>query len=182
MLEPKGHYVFKVIFLGDPVVGKTSIVARYVTSSFKENYMPTLGANITSKDYDFGGRRVTLTIWDIAAQEMYKKLREKYYNGVKAVFIVYDVTRPETFQNVNSWVEDIKDFVQKNTPKVLIGNKIDLPQKVDSKAGKKLASEIGSEFIETSAKTGENVDKLFEKVTGNLMNATLRPPQEKKAK
>nr|MDO8135627.1 Rab family GTPase [Candidatus Njordarchaeum guaymaensis] len=154
---PRTDYVFKVVFVGDPAVGKTSLVAKHITSSFKDDYIPTLGANITSKDYNIAGRRVTLMIWDVASQERYKKLREKYYMGANAVFIVYDVTRPTTFENVVAWLQDVRGFIHKKIQTVLIGNKIDLTANVDTRTGKRLANRIGAKFVETSAKTGENV-------------------------
>jgi len=179
---PRAGYVFKVIFVGDPAVGKTAIVDRHVSSSFKENYIPTLGTNITTKDYDIEGRYVTLTIWDIAAQERFSKIRDKYFSGARAAFIVYDVTRPATFENIRVWLEDLERFVREKIHMILVGNKIDLPANVDRKAGERLANKIGAEFIETSARTGENVERLFEKITRNLLAAALSSSQEKKEK
>jgi len=175
----KAGFAFKVILVGDPAVGKTAIINRHVSSSFKENYIPSLGTNITSKDYDIDSRYVTLIIWDIAAQERFDNVRSKYYTGAKAAIIVYDVTRPATFDNVTFWFEDLKRFVMENLQMTLIANKIDLPAKVDSEAGKKLASKIGAKFIETSAKTGENVERLFQKLTRDLLGAVLGSSQEK---
>jgi len=164
-------FIFKVIFLGDAAVGKTSIVAKHVTSTFRENYIPSLGANITSREYSLEGKDVTLMIWDIAAQEEFSRVRHLYYRGVKAAFIVYDVTRPRTFENVVSWHDDLTTIVRKKVPIILIGNKTDLPAVVHSASGKRLADDIGADFIETSAKTGENIEKVFDKVVRKLIGA-----------
>lgn len=156
-------------------MGKTAIIDRHVSSSFKENYVPSLGANITGKDYDVDGRYATLMIWDIAAQERFDNVRIKYYTGAKAAVIVYDVTRPATLDIVTFWSDDIKQVVQGNIQMILIANKTDLPAKVESEAGKKLAGKIGADFIETSAKTGENVEGLFESITRKLLATALSP-------
>lgn len=169
-------YTFKVVFLGDAAVGKTSIVAKHVTSSFRENYLPSLGANITSKDYSIGRRTVTLMIWDIASQEGFSRVRQEYDKGARAAFIVYDVTRPGTFEDVVFWIEDVNKIVRKKIPTILIGNKIDLPAVVHFHSGQRLAEDIGADFIETSAKTGENVEKAFEKVAGKLSGASSTLP------
>jgi small GTP-binding protein len=161
-------YNFKVIFLGDAAVGKTSIVAKHVTATFRENYIPSLGANITSREYNIEGKDITLMIWDIAAQEAFSKVRQQYYNGAKAAFIVYDVTRPGTFENVVFWHDDLISIIRKKIPMILIGNKTDLRAVVQIQSGKRLADDLGADFIETSAKTGENIEQAFEKVIRKL--------------
>jgi Ras-related protein Rab-5C len=116
----RAKYVFKTVFVGDPAVGKTSIITKHVMSSFRENYIPTLGANITSNDYVVDNYGVTLLIWDIAGQEIFNRVREKYYGGAKAAFVVYDVTRPETLEGAKKWVEDLKHFIPGNIPLVVV--------------------------------------------------------------
>jgi len=169
-------YTFKVIFLGDAAVGKTSIVAKHVTSSFKENYIPSIGANITSRVYSIEGKEITLMIWDIAAQEGFSSIRYDYYQGAKAAFIVYDVTRPGTFEDVVFWHDDLSKIVRRKIPTVLIGNKADLPAIVQFQSGRRLAEDLGAEFIETSAKTGQNIEELFDKVARKLTGAASSSP------
>jgi small GTP-binding protein len=166
----RAKYVFKTVFVGDPAVGKTSIITKHVMSSFRENYIPTLGANITSNDYVVDNYGVTLLIWDIAGQEIFNKVREKYYAGAKAAFIVYDVTRPETLEGARKWVEDLKRFIPSPIPLVVIGNKIDLKRKVSKEEGDKFAKKLGATFLESSAKTGENVPQVFKEITKALIN------------
>jgi small GTP-binding protein len=165
-------YTFKVIFLGDAAVGKTSIVARHVTSTFEENYIPSIGANITSRDYSINGKDITLMIWDIAAQEGFSKVRYDYYQGARAAFMVYDVTRPGTFEDIVFWLDDLKKAVRKKIPMILIGNKIDLPDVVHVHSGQRLADDIGADFIETSAKTGQNIEEAFGKIAKKLSEAS----------
>jgi small GTP-binding protein len=167
------RFTFKVVFLGDAAVGKTSIVARHVTSCFNQDIAPSLGANLTSRDYNVAGQPVTLLIWDIAAQEAFSRVRQQYYNGAKALFLVYDVTRPGTFEDVMVWLDDFNKTVKRRVPTVLVGNKVDLPAAVPSASGEKLAHDIGASFVETSAKTGQNVEDLFEKIVSLLVKQSF---------
>ncbi len=174
------RHVFKVVIIGDPSVGKTSMVSKHVSAAFKENYIPTLGTNISSKNYNMAGNSVSLMIWDIAGQEIFKTVIEKYFGGANAGFIVYDVTRPETYESVRVWYEEMMRFVPKTTPVIVVGNKTDLPRKVDKKDGEKVAKELEADYIETSAKTGANIDQAFEKITKMLLSQVLKAPPKKK--
>jgi len=161
--------VFKIVFIGDPGVGKTSLITRYAASTFRENYLPTLGANVVAKEVSVEGRVLTVLIWDIAGQEIFSVVRDRYYNHANIAVIVYDVTARDTLKNVKVWLDDIRTYNPSNLPLVLVGNKIDLPDRVISKdEGEKAAKEIHALFIETSAKTGENVRKMFERLIGLL--------------
>jgi small GTP-binding protein len=166
------RYTYKVVFLGDAEVGKTSIVARHSTSFFTEKYMPSIGANITSRDYNIDGKDVTLMIWDIAAQEGFSRVRYDYYQGARAAFIVYDVTRPWTFDDIVFWLDDLKKSVRRKIPILLVGNKIDLPPVVLTSSGHRLADDLGADFIETSAKTGQNIEAAFDRIARKLLEAS----------
>lgn len=170
----RAKHIFKVVFVGDPAVGKTSLVARHVRSSFRENYIPSLGANITSNDYLIDNYAVTLLIWDIAGQEIFSSVREKYYGGAKAAFVVYDVTRPETLNGTKIWVDDLKKFVSPDIPLILVGNKIDLERKISRKDGEVFANKLNAQFIETSARTGDNVPEAFREIAEALINKLVK--------
>nr|MDO8098176.1 Rab family GTPase [Candidatus Njordarchaeota archaeon] len=161
--------VFKIVFVGDPGVGKTSLITRYAASTFKENYLPSLGANVVAKEVSVEGRVLTVLVWDIAGQEAFSVVRDRYYNRANIAVIVYDVTARDTLENVNVWLNDLRTYTPSNLSLVLVGNKIDLQNRVVSKEeGEKVAKSVHGIFIETSAKTGENVRKLFEKLIGLL--------------
>lgn len=156
---------YKVVLVGDPAVGKTSLVIRYATSTFETNLLPTMGVNIVAKELSIEGRIVTLVIWDIGALEHYLELRKKYYSGASIAALVYDVTRRETIENIKVWLDEVKSCFSFDIPVVLVGNKTDLPERnISREEGEKLAREIRTTLTETSAKTGENVRKLFEKI------------------
>jgi small GTP-binding protein len=146
-------------------------VARYATSQFKTDYLPTLGANVVAKEYSHEGRILTLLIWDIAGQEMFGQVRDKYYGGTSLAVLVYDITSKKTLSDTRTWLKDLKSSSSTNIPLVLIGNKIDLTNRnVSKEDGEKLAREIGASFLEASAKTGENVRKIFELVVKLLID------------
>jgi Ras-related protein Rab-11A len=181
MAEEAKEYVFKITILGDSAVGKTSLINQFVEGSFQEDYKPTLGANIVRKDVNIGDSnlKVRLIMWDLAGQEKYNVIRSMYFQGCVGALVVYDITRHQTFDNVESkWLKDFKKYVKKEGAYILIGNKIDLKDQrlVTEQEGKSLAEKIqASDFIETSAKFGENVEKAFK----NLVHQILRNYGEK---
>jgi small GTP-binding protein len=140
-----------------------------VTSSFKTDYLPTIGANVVAKEYSYEGKVLTLIIWDIAGQDMFTKVRDKYYAGGSMAVLVYDITKQATLDNAKFWLDDMKRATRSNLPVVLVANKIDLNRIVRKEDGEKLAKEIRAKLVETSAKTGENVRKLFEELVKMLV-------------
>ncbi|MGV9199070.1 MAG: Rab family GTPase [Promethearchaeia archaeon] len=169
------EFVFKVTVLGEAAVGKTSLINQYIEESFSESYKPTLGANIVRKDVmlDELDAKVRLILWDLAGQEKYSVIRSMYFQGCVGALLVYDVTRYNTYETINSrWLKDFQKYVKKEGAYILIGNKIDLEDKraVSPEQGQKLAEDItASDFIETSAKFGDNVEKAFKKLVLKIL-------------
>lgn len=161
--------------LGDAAVGKTSLINQYIEHSFQEDYKPTLGANIIRKDIYISkiNVKVRLIMWDLAGQEKYNVIRSMYFQGCVGALLVYDITRRSTFETVNSkWLRDFEKYVKKEGTYVLIGNKTDLTEQrvVSTEEGNSVMREIkASDFIETSAKYGENVEKAFENLVYNIL-------------
>ncbi len=159
------EFVFKITILGDAAVGKTSLINQFIEGSFQDDYKPTLGANIVRKDVDLDGVKVRLIMWDLAGQEKYRVVRSMYFQGCEGALLVYDITRYNTLENIDSkWLRDFKKYVKKKGVFVLIGNKSDLEEQrvVTIGRGKELAVKIkASDFIETSAKTRENIEEAF---------------------
>ena len=154
----------------------TSLINQYIEHSFKEDYRPTLGVNIITKDIEIEQIKslVRLIIWDIAGQNKYEKYRKSYYEGCSGALLVYDITRQSTFNNIESkWLKDIKANLKKKCDFLLIGNKIDLKENrtVLQDQGKNMASDINAcEFIETSAKYGDNVEAAFLNLVQHILN------------
>jgi len=160
---------FKICFLGDEGVGKTSLINRFIEKKFEIDYRPTIGANLLKKDVEFAYKdkkfTCNLILWDIAGQDRYELIRSLYLKGCVGAFLVYDCTRSKTFENItNAWLKDLLINAEKNVSFILIGNKVDLEHAklVSNEQGKELAEKIdAAEFLETSAKTGENVEDAF---------------------
>ncbi len=173
------EFVFKITVLGNSAVGKTSLINQYVESSFSEDYKPTLGANIIRKDVSINNTKIRLIMWDLAGQKKYISIRQMYFQGCVGALLVYDVTRPKTFEAVkDNWVRDLynhADFAKdgKEGSFILIGNKIDLEddRKISTSEGESLAKEINAcSYIETSAKYGENVEEAFRTLVRQILD------------
>ncbi|MFW9820536.1 MAG: Rab family GTPase [Candidatus Thorarchaeota archaeon] len=164
------EWSLKLALLGDPAVGKTSLINKYITNSFKENYQPTLGVNIVSKYVmiDEINSRIRLLLWDIAGQDKYELTRQNFFKGCVGALLVYDLTQYSSFTQIKlKWLEDFKKFSRPDGVYILIGNKSDLKDsiKISYEEGKLLSQEINAaEFIETSAKYGDNVENAFKKL------------------
>ncbi len=172
--EKDAEYCYKVIFCGDPEVGKTSTILRFTDKAFSNNYFPTLGVNILEKGLNLKkGVQVQFVLWDIAGQIKFMRMRKHFYLGTDGVFIIFDITNLESFKSVSKWLQDIKEHLHHDFPGFLLGNKSDLKsaRKISHSEAKKLAQELKLEYIETSAKTGENVDSAFLKMAEGLIKS-----------
>ena len=168
------EFVFKIVIIGDAAVGKTSLINQFVEGSFQEDYKPTLGANIVRKDVNLDNARVRLIMWDLAGQEKYRVVRSMYFQGCQGALLVYDVTRYNTLESINNkWLKDYKKHVKKKGAFILIGNKTDLQDQiaVPTEKGKELATKIkASDFIETSARLGENIEEAFSLLVNQILS------------
>ena len=167
------NWIIKLLILGDIAVGKTSLINQYIHKKFKEDYHPTLGVNMVTKEVIVEDIRARLILWDIAGQSKYDLSRTMYFQGASGALFVYDITRYSTFKSVKEkWLDDFNKYGKTKGIHILIGNKSDLKDSrlISEDDGKELAEDIGaSEFIETSAKAGENVEKAFETLVRNIL-------------
>jgi len=163
----------KVCLVGDPAVGKTSLIRRYVYDMFDDKYLYTIGAKITKKVMDISylthDVNFTLMIWDIEGQKGIGKVHSTYYKGADAAIIVCDVTMKETLENIPSWVNSVFKITGE-IPLLFLVNKTDLPNKAfDEEEIKNIVSEFNAQYLLTSAKTGENVENAFITVSKLLL-------------
>ena len=157
-------FKFKVSLFGPGGVGKTSLLIRYIKDYFNPDLKQTIGSSFLIKDVEISGRNVRLLLWDIGGQEAFQKLRTIYFKGSNAAFGVYDVTSSQSLLKLPGWVSSIKKTVKKSIPMIIVGNKIDLDRQVERTEAEDLAKRLNCEYLETSAKTGENVELAFEKI------------------
>jgi small GTP-binding protein len=162
--------MYKVVILGEPAVGKTSLRKVYLGEGFAASYQMTIGADFAIKRKGNNA----IQIWDLAGQQSFSEVRSLYYKGTQGAIIVFDITRPETYERVSLWIDEMLRQANRNLPIILVGNKADLRDtenlsisNEDAQAYAKALSEwSGFEvpFVEASAKLGLNVDLIFDKL------------------
>ncbi|MHA1649318.1 MAG: Rab family GTPase [Candidatus Helarchaeota archaeon] len=175
-MEKTKTFGFKVLVLGAPAVGKTSLIRRFTTGKFSETYSKTLGADFLIKFVDYPERsmRILLQLWDLAGDARFRFIRRDYYQEAQGALLVYDITRPNTYREIRDTHENLLTYCGR-VPCIIIGNKIDLvnERKVSYEEGANLAKELGFEFYETSAKSGEKVEKVFRRISDLIIEENL---------
>ena len=160
---------FKVVFLGDCGVGKSSLLTRFVINKFLKFNEPTIGASYINSTINIDNRKINLDIWDTAGQERFKGLVPLYYNNADCIILVYDITVKDSFENATQRLINLKSTCL-NALIFLVGNKSDLQE--ERVVQKDLVNEYSRKnniyFLETSAKNSENVDNLFKTIAKEL--------------
>jgi len=170
MAASKKTLNFKLVLLGDAAVGKSSSVERFVKDEFFEFQQPTIGAAFLTQTVALDEYIVKFEIWDTAGQERYRSLAPMYYRGAAAALVVYDITSAESFTGAKTWIEELQRQGSADIVIGLAGNKMDLETKreVPKEEAKAYAQENGCIFYETSAKTGENINHIFNAIAQKL--------------
>ena len=166
--EPKDMLTFKIIIIGNSGVGKTSITTSAVKNVFINDYKSTIGMEIFSLYLKVNDKPIKLQIWDTCGQEIYRSLIKNFYRNSSLAIIVYSIDKKNSFKDINLWIKEIRVNSSPDIKIVLIGNKSDLDKdrQVSYEEGKKyLDDDEVLKFFETSAKTGENIKKLFEEIS-----------------
>jgi len=168
-------YSKKVCLVGDPEVGKTSLVRRFVIDKYDDAYIQTIGAKVMKKNVQIRmGEKaydVTLMLWDVMGQKHFKIIESVAFQHIAGAFVVCDMTRKTTMENVKYWVDALQNVAGK-TPVIILANKVDLSNQAEYEEGDvaKKAAELGAEYYMTSARTGENVERAF----ASLAKVTLK--------
>lgn len=170
VFQGKTESIFKVIVIGDPAVGKTSLLTKFATKKFKTQYVPTVGVNIVKEQiivkYKGEEALVNLMLWDVAGQPQFYMLHKPYFNGADGMMLVFDVTRSSTFSNVKNWYNTTVKYGLSGIPRILVGNKIDLKddRKIILPMANHLSEELNAPYFESSALSGDGVNKIFDKI------------------
>jgi len=160
----KGYdYLLKLLLIGDTAVGKSSLILRFTEDIYNPTFISTIGIDFKVKTIEIDGKRVKLQVWDTAGQERYRTITTAYYRTAQGIILSYDVTNPESLENLKMWVKSIEQHASKTAYRILIGNKSDLVDKrqITTEKGRELANEFGIQFFETSAKDATSVDEAF---------------------
>ena len=157
------YYQVKFIIVGDASVGKTNIYYRFVNGNFLSEYDPTVVVDYYYQDIEIEDKLFSLQLWDTAGSEKYKSITKGYYTNSACCILVYDIEKEDSFESINNWINQVKLYSSNKIIFILVGNKYDLNEtrKVSEIQGKTLALEYGMEFLEVSAKTGYNIDEIF---------------------
>ena len=178
-------YIFKVVAIGDSMVGKTALIQRYATAQFRDNYITTMGMNLVTKNIELDDLKIEYCLWDIAGQPSFSSIVPMYYQGALGAFIVFDMTRKTTFDNVSRWMAELKQHTGV-IPIILLGNKNDLSDKIeiskeeiDSKI-KELSDKWTQpiSFFETSAKIDYQVTDSFVSMADSILQLVKEEDEE----
>ncbi|XP_041846185.1 ras-related protein Rab-41 isoform X2 [Melanotaenia boesemani] len=172
---------FKLVFLGEQSVGKTSLITRFMYDSFDNTYQATIGIDFLSKTMYLEDRTIRLQLWDTAGQERFRSLIPSYIRDSAAAVVVYDIANLNSFQQTSKWIDDVRTERGSDVIIMLVGNKTDLADKrqVSVEAAERKARELNVMYIETSAKAGYNVKQLFRRVAAALPGMDSAPEKSK---
>ena len=149
----------KVILTGSFGVGKTSLFNKFIFNRFSDKYLTTIGVKVNKKVINIDGRELSILLWDIAGEVAQDKVPTSYFLGASGIIYVFDMTRPSTYKNIQADIDYLNNIIDNGVVKI-VGNKKDL---VDEGGIAEIDKEISMPYdILTSAKTGENVEELFQ--------------------
>ena len=167
-------YTIKLLIVGDSSVGKTNFIFRFIENKFNQNYMTTSGIELKTVIIEINNNKIRVQLWDTAGQEKYKAITKNLFLKVQGTLVVFDITNDNSFNNAKKWVNSIKEECGKTMQMILIGNKSDLEEKrvVSQEEASQYAEEEKIEYIETSSKTGENIQRAINSICQKILDNT----------
>lgn len=163
---------YKVLLVGETGVGKTSLITSMKGADFRKSLLPTVGVDFVNQDFDIDGVRVRLQIWDTAGQERFRTITKFQYRGTKGVLLVFDRTNQSSFEKMQYWLRSLEEEDLDNETLIVVGNKSDLQDcgpTVSSTVAENFAKSHSVRYMETSAKTGQNVHEVFRQLAKDLV-------------
>ena len=178
----KPELLFKILVIGDSNVGKTNLVSRFCENKFNENSKTTIGVDFNLYETEIDNKKITAQFWDTAGQEKYRAMSTAFYKKAEGAIIVYDISDNRSFDNINSWLNEIKFYAEEKIKIILLGNKSDLKtlDSVPKKKAEEFAKKNDLFFLEVSAK--ENYDKKVEKGFNKILQMLADMPVDVKKK
>jgi small GTP-binding protein len=165
-MSKKADLTIRLLMIGDSSVGKTSILTKYVTDEFNPQFQTTIGVDFQIKHIKANNKTIKLQLWDTAGQEKFKAVITSYFRNTHGALVVYDVTNKESFINIKKWIEDINKYCSKDVNIFLIANKIDIERwrVITTEEGRALAKKYNILYFECSAKSGQNIENIYNNV------------------
>lgn len=162
----------RCLIIGDSGVGKSSIALKYTENKYNNNIINTIGVEFYSKTIKKNNNLIKFQIWDTAGQERYRTLSVSYYRGTDVVILCYDITKKETFYNLDKWIKEIKTHAREDIYIILCGCKNDLDNRrlISYNQAETYANINGFKYFELSAKSGNNINELFEHIMEKNIN------------
>jgi small GTP-binding protein len=166
---------FKVVFIGADAVGKTTILSNYLSGKYQKEYLPIIKTSICAKVYNFSDFSIKLFLWDPDSDSVFSNQAREFFAETQGVLIVYDICSTSSIERAEHYHEIMLKHVDSDPVLWLVGNKIDLKdrRRVDSALAERKAKKLGAHHIEVSAKTGENVETLFQLLLKNMIMARI---------
>lgn len=168
-------YSFKIVIVGDCAVGKSNLLSRYIKNEFNSESKSTIGVELSTKIYQINHKIIKLVIWDTAGQERFSSVTSAYYKGAHGAFVVYDITRKTTFDNIDKWISELKNKASPDINMILIGNKSDLflLRKISTNEAESKANKYNIKFFETSALDSNNIHNAFKEITLQIYSSYI---------
>ncbi|MHA2504048.1 MAG: Rab family GTPase [Candidatus Kariarchaeaceae archaeon] len=180
------NYFLKIALCGDGAVGKTSLRNRFMGRGFREEHLMTIGADFATHDVEIDSNKVTFQLWDLAGQDTFRSVRARFFRGAMGGILIYDVTRRQSFLNLTRWIEELwRNSGRGVVPIIILGNKADLRDSnsvqvdqgikyVEALTQKTRAQGFNVHHMETSAKTGLNVNEAFNQIGRQIIDGLSR--------
>jgi Ras-related protein Rab-11A len=165
-----------VVLIGDSGVGKSNLLSRFTRNEFNLESKSTIGVEFATKSIQTEGKTIKAQIWDTAGQERYRAITSAYYRGAVGALLVYDISKPQTFENVERWLKELRDHADANIVVMLVGNKMDLRhlRSVSTEEAIAFAEANNLAFIETSALDSTGVDSAFHRILTEIYRLMSR--------
>jgi len=185
--EDEYDFLFKVVLVGDSGVGKSNILSRFTRNEFNLQSKATIGVEFATRSINVEGKTLKAQIWDTAGQERYRAITSAYYRGAVGALLVYDITKGESFNNLDKWLKELRDHADDRIVVLVVGNKCDLRhlREISEEDGKNFADRSGVSTVETSALDATNIDvafqllltKIYEGMKERQMEAAAEDPK-----
>jgi len=176
MSDDTYDYLFKIVLVGDSAVGKSNLLWRFTKNEFYEETKSTIGVEFAVKSVQVEGKTIKAQIWDTAGQERYRDITSAYYRSAVGAMLVYDISKKDTFDNIERWLTELRQHADTNIVIMLVGNKSDLRhlREVPTDKAREFCQENGLSLVETSAKDNSNVDFAFQKLITEIYHETVK--------